>query len=64
MGKHRITIRPNLQVTLDEGIGLVVERVLAPGTKISMPLKADEWQEIADWVKAVRLLSENSKCHC
>lgn len=61
MIKHRVAIKRNLRVSLDEETGVVVERTLAPGNRVRMSFKEDEWQEIADWVRTVNLLSNGYK---
>ena len=53
-------IRPDLKVTLNkgtEGSGLIKERTLTRRSKTTISLKADEWQELVDWVRAISLLN-------
>ena len=57
-------IRPDLKATLnegDEGPELVIERILTPRAKTTISLKADEGQELVDWVRAIRLLSNENQ---
>ena len=56
---HAIKIRPDLKVTLNEGSEgpeLIIERRLTRRAKTTISLKADEWQELVDWVRAISLL--------
>ena len=57
MGKHAVKIRPDLRVMVDEGVELVIERVVTPGIKRRISLKTDEWHELRDWVQAIYFLS-------
>ena len=53
-------IRPDLKATLneaEEGTELVIERKSTPKAKTVISLKADEWHELVDWVRAISLLS-------
>jgi hypothetical protein len=62
--KHVIKIRPDLKVTLNkgsEGPGLIVERILTRRSKTTISLKADEWQELVDWVRAIALLNREKQ---
>ena len=57
---HVNKIRPDLKVSLNkgsEGTGFIIERILTRGSKTTISLKADEWQELVDWVRAITLLS-------
>ena len=55
-------LRADLKATLNDrgdSLRLTIERILTPEAKIS--LKADEWQELMDWTRAITLLhKENS----
>lgn len=61
---HVIKIRPDLKVTLNkgsEGLELIIERILTPRAKTTISLKADEWQELVDWVRAISLLNRKKQ---
>jgi hypothetical protein len=61
---HVNKIRPDLKVTLNkgsEGPGLVIERILTRGSRTTISLKADEWQELVDWVRAISLLNKEKQ---
>jgi hypothetical protein len=62
---HVNRIRPDLRVTLNkEGSkepGLIIERRLTRRSKTVISLKADEWQELVDWVRAISLLSKEKQ---
>ena len=61
---HVNRIRPDLRVTLNkgsEGPELIIERILTRGSKTTISLKADEWQELVDWVRAISLLYKENQ---
>jgi len=61
---HVNKIHPDLKVTLNkggEGPELVIERILTRGSKTTISLKADEWQELVDWVRAISLLYKENQ---
>jgi len=61
---HVNKIRPDLKVTLNkgsEGPELIIERILTPRAKTTISLKADEWQEIVDWARAISLLYKDNQ---
>jgi len=61
---HVNKIRPDLKVTLNkgsEGPELIIERILTPRAKTTISLKADEWQELVDWVRAISLLNRKKQ---
>jgi hypothetical protein len=57
MRNRTMKIRPDLRATLKEGSEVVIVRGAAPGSESRIMLNPDEWQELADWVRAERLLN-------
>jgi len=62
---NAIKIRPDLKVTLNKGNEgcpeLIIERIVRPGAKTKITLKADEWQELVDWLRAIFLLHRENQ---
>jgi len=62
--RHLNRIRPDLKATLNkggEGLELTIERRLAQRKKITISLKADEWQELMDWLRAISFLDREDQ---
>ena len=57
-------LRADLKVTLNGGNDkpkLTIERILSPEAKTKISLRADEWQELVDWIRAITLLYEQNQ---
>jgi len=60
---ERNILRTDLKASLygnGDGLDLVLERTVSPQETIQMLLKADEWQELMDWVRIISLLHNNN----
>ena len=62
--KHINRIRPDLKATLNRGTEvpeLIIERILTPKSKITIALRAAEWQELMDWVRVITFLYQEKQ---